>query len=156
MQIRYATKADCAVIVALMQDAFSQYKEEPVPSSALLETEQDIYRALDGGERALIIENASEIVGMVRYHLTEDSLYFHRLAIRKEHQTRGYAKKLLSELELEAISAGKNYVRCRVRANSPKNMALYINCGYKQYAEEWIDKPGGQKALVALLEKPLF
>lgn len=155
MQIRYATKEDCAVIVALMQDAFSQYKEEPVPSSALLETERDVKSALENGERALIIENAREVVGMVRYHLTEDSLYFHRLAIRKEHQAKGYAKKLLIELELEAISEGKNYLKCRVRANSPKNLALYVNFGYKQYAEKWIDKPDGQKVLVALLEKSL-
>lgn len=155
MQIRYATKADCAVIVALMRDAFSQYKDEPVPSSALLETEQHVREALEDGERALIIENASEIVGMVRYHLTEDSLYFQRLAIRREHQAKGYAKKLLIELELEAISEGKNYVRCRVRANSPKNMALYINFGYRQYSEQWVDKPGGQQVLVALLEKAL-
>ncbi|MER1984952.1 MAG: GNAT family N-acetyltransferase [Solibacillus sp.] len=156
MQIRYATKADCAVMVALMQDAFSQYKEEPVPSSALFETEHDVKCAFDNGERALIIENASEIVGMVRYQLVEDSLYFHRLAIRREHQTKGYAKKLLIELELEAISEGKNYVRCRVRANSPKSLALYVNFGYKQYAEQWVEKSGGQQVLVALLEKSLL
>lgn len=155
MQIRYATKADCPLIVALMQDAFSQYKNEPVPSSALLETERDVLTALNEGERAMIIENAREVVGMVRYHLTDDSLYFHRLAVRQEHQTKGYAKKLLIELELEAISQGKNYIRCRVRANSPKNLALYVNFGYKQYAEQWIEKPGGHKVLVALLEKPL-
>lgn len=155
MQIRHATKVDCAVIVALMQDAFSQYKDEPVPSSALLETERDVKHALEDGEHALIIENASEVVGMVRYHLTEDSLYFHRLAIRREHQAKGYAKKLLIELELEAMSEGKNYVRCRVRANSAKNMALYMKLGYTQYAEQWVDKPGGQKVLVALLEKSL-
>ncbi|MER2106689.1 MAG: GNAT family N-acetyltransferase [Solibacillus sp.] len=156
MQIRYATKADCAVMVALMQDAFSQYKEEPVPSSALFETEQDVKCAFDNGERALIIETASEVVGMVRYQLVEDSLYFHRLAIRREHQTKGYAKKLLIELELEAISEGKNYVRCRVRTNSPKNLELYVNFGYKQYAEQWVEKPGGQQVLVALLEKSLL
>lgn len=156
MQIRYAKKEDCALIVALMQDAFSQSKNEPVPSSALLETERDVYRALENGERAMIIENAREVVGMVRYHLMEDSLYFHRLAVRSEHQTKGYAKKLLIELEIEAISEGKSYIRCRVRANSPRNMALYINFGYKQYAEKWVEKPGHQKVLVALLEKPLF
>lgn len=155
MQIRHATKADCAVIVALMKDAFSQYRQEPVPSSALLETEQDVRCAFENGEQALIIENASEVVGMVRYQLTEDSLYFHRLAIRCEHQAKGYAKKLLIELELEAISEGKNYVRCRVRANSAKNMALYAKLGYTQYAEQWVDKPGGQRVLVALLEKSL-
>lgn len=156
MQIRYATKADCAVIVALMQDAFSSYKEEPVPSSALLETERDVQLAFSNGERALIIENAREIIGTVRYHLTEDSLYFHRLAIRQEHQENGYAKKLLMELELEAVSEGKNYVRCRVRANSAKNLAFYLKRGYTQYDEQWLDKPGDKKVLVALLEKSLL
>ncbi|MEK4229860.1 GNAT family N-acetyltransferase [Solibacillus sp. FSL H8-0538] len=156
MRIRYATIEERALLLELMHDAFSEYKNDPIPSSALQETVQDIINAAEIGEQALIIENDENLaVGMVRYLFIGDSLYFHRLSVRKTEQAKGYAKKLLIELEHEAISHGKHYIKCRVRANSSKNMVLYINFGYMQYGEQWVEKVDQQKVLNALLEKPL-
>lgn len=156
MQIRYATIDDTLLLLQLMHDAFSEYKNDPIPSSALEETEQHIIAVMQDGEKALLIENDEKLpVGMVRYYFTEDSLYFKRLSVKKNEQSKGYAKKLLIELEREALTHNKHYVKCKVRANSAKNMILYLNFGYLQYAEQWLDKKDNQQVLIALLEKPL-
>ena len=93
MRIKIAETADALLLHDLMIQAFMQYKEEVPPSSALEETVQSISTALDDGEQALISSIDEEPVGMVRFRVKEDCLYFYRLSVIPEKQGQGIAKE---------------------------------------------------------------
>lgn len=155
MKVRKGTIEDAELLWVLMQDAFSEYKDDSLPSSALQETPQMIEQKIEKGEQSFILYNDyDEPVGMVFYTIEEDFLYFSRLSIKRNEQLKGYAKKLLIELEKEALRNRIPYIKCKVRANGQRNMYLYSNLGYKQYGEEVINRNGIQLS-IALFEKPL-
>ncbi|WP_342744306.1 GNAT family N-acetyltransferase [Bacillus alkalicellulosilyticus] len=99
MLIQSATSAQAPVIHELMIKAFMEYKNETPPSSALEETVQSVLEAMEKGEKALIAIEENSPVGMVRYQLKAEGLYFYRLSVIPEKQGWGIAKKLLKSLE---------------------------------------------------------
>lgn len=155
MKIISAKAADAPVIHNLMIQAFSAYKAETPPSSALEETVQSITLALEDGEQALICTMNEEPVGMVRFRLDENGVYFYRLSVLPEKQGRGLAKKLLQSLESYTLEQGRNVIRCKVRATVPKNIYLYRSIGYHIYDEETISKPNGLSLPVVSMMKKL-
>ncbi|MGM9949841.1 MAG: GNAT family N-acetyltransferase [Lysinibacillus sp.] len=155
MEIRKGTIDDAELLWMLMQDAFSEYKEDVAPSTALQETPDFIRQEIKAGEQSFIIMNEEgEPAGMVRYKMTDDCLSFFRMSVRRSHQAKGYAKKLLIELEKEALQNRLAYIKCRVRSTSQRNMHLYIHLGYRQCGEDLLER-NGVPITIALLEKPL-
>lgn len=78
MKIIFAKVSDAPLIHDLMIKAFMEYKDEIPPSSALDETVQSISNALEDGEQSLICFDGDEPVGMVRFQLKDEGLYFYR------------------------------------------------------------------------------
>jgi ribosomal protein S18 acetylase RimI-like enzyme len=153
MKINFAIVSDAPIIHDLMVKAFMEYKDEIPPSSALEETVQSISNALEDGEQALISFDDGEPVGMVRFQLKEEGLYFYRLSVIPDKQGRGIAKKILKSLEDYAIKKEITKILCKVRMTVPKNIKLYSSIGYGVYDEEVVYKPNGINIKVVSMKK---
>lgn len=152
--IRKATRVDAAVILEVMLAAFQKYETDPYPSSALLETVASIEADMDAGQKALLYEEDDQYVGMVRYELNENELYFRRLSVIPAMQGQGIAKKLVQALEEIARQRGKQQIACRVRKKETGNLQLYESVGFERIKEEWFDREGGP-ILIVKMEKEL-
>lgn len=156
MNIILAKASDAPIIHDLMIKAFMEYKDEVPPSSALEETIETVSEALEDGEKALISYIGDDPVGMVRFRLKEDAIYFYRLAVIPERQGQGVAKEILTSLEGYAKQNGKSKILCKVRKGVPKNIILYTSIGYRIYDEEILYKPNGIHIKVVSMEKWLL
>ncbi|WP_010632825.1 GNAT family N-acetyltransferase [Sporolactobacillus vineae] len=152
---RVAAGSDAALIRSLMRRAFAEYQNSAAPSSAMQETEASIQTAMSEGEQALIASEGDGPVGMIRYLLKEDHLYFFRLSVTPEEQGKGIAKKILQELESVALENGKHEIRCRVRQSVGRNLHLYQSVGYCVYGQEIVHKPSGINIDVVKMSKTL-
>ena len=76
MRIKFAEVSDAPLIYDLMIKAFIEYKDEVPPSSALEETVQSISNALKDSEQGLIGYVNDEPVGMVRFQIKDNAIYF--------------------------------------------------------------------------------
>ncbi len=155
MEIKYADISDSPVIHELMIKAFSEYKEEVPPSSALEETPESVKMAFMQGERGLICYLDEQPVGMVRFKITEKGLYFYRLSVLPERQGMGFAKKILNALEGLALEKEVPVIYCKVRLNVPRNIYLYTSIGFSVYDEEVVQKPNGIHIKVASMMKKI-
>ncbi|MBD8006894.1 GNAT family N-acetyltransferase [Bacillus norwichensis] len=155
MKVKIANVSDAPLIHDLMIQAFMEYRDENPPSSALEETVQSISNALKNGERALIGFDNTEPVGMVRFQVKDEGLYFYRLSVIPEKQGQGIAKKILKSLEDYATKIGVTTVLCKVRLTVPKNIKLYRSIGYIHYDEEVVHKPNGTSIKVGSMKKLL-
>ena len=154
--IKFAEIPDAPVIHDLMYKAFIEYKDEVPPSSALEETVQSISSALIEDEKCLMAFVDNEPVGMVRFKLKEEGLYFYRLSVIPEKQGQGIAKKLLVSLEEYAHKNGISTILCKVRMTVPKNIQLYNSIGYSIYDKEIVHKPNGISIQVVTMRLSLF
>lgn len=155
MEMKIAEVSDAPLIHDLMIKAFMEYKDEVPPSSALDETIQSISIALKNGEQGLIGYVENEPVGMVRFQVNENGLYFYRLSVIPEKQDQGIAKKILKSLEEYANNKEIPTLLCKVRMTVPKNINLYRSIGYKIYNEEVVHKPNGININVVSMQKQL-
>lgn len=153
MDIRAATLFEAPVIHHLMIKAFGEYKDVIPPSSALEETVQSVSNALENGENALIAYEENNPVGMVRFQLNKEGLYFYRLSVIPEQQGKGIAKKLLYSLEDYAIESRVSALLCKVRMTVSKNIKLYSSLGYRVYDEEEVYKPNGIVLRIVSMQK---
>lgn len=155
MKIIFAEVSDAPIVHQLMIEAFTEYKNKIPPTSALNETVDSITEALINGEQALITYIDDEPVGMLRYQVTNDGVYFYRLSIIPEKQGQGIAKQLLQSLENHAIQNNHPALLCKVRSDVPKNIKLYQSIGFNIYDEYVIYKPNGITINVVAMEKVL-
>ncbi|MGJ7913819.1 GNAT family N-acetyltransferase [Neobacillus sp. LXY-1] len=155
MEIKFAEISDAPIIHDLMFKAFMEYKDEVPPSSALEETVQSITSALIEVEKSIIAFVEDEPVGMVRFQLKEEGLYFYRLSVIPEKQGQGIAKKLLASLEEYAHKNEISTILCKVRMTMPKNIQLYSSIGYSIDNEEVVHKPNGINIQVVSMLKKL-
>lgn len=155
MKITFAEGSDAVLIHDLMIKAFLEYKDVEPPSSALEETVESVATALKDGEQSLISYVDDEAVGMVRFRLKENAVYFYRLSVIPEKQGQGIAKKILRSLEDYAKQNDKPTMLCKVRMNVSKNIKLYSSMGYSIYDEEAVHKPNGTSVKVVSMMKQL-
>ncbi|WP_085521479.1 GNAT family N-acetyltransferase [Tuberibacillus sp. Marseille-P3662] len=155
MKTKLADRSDAALIHDLMIKAFVEYNDAEPPSSALEETVESIATALKDDEQSLISYVDGEAVGMVRFRLKENAVYFYRLSVIPEKQGQGIAKKILRSLEDYAKQNSIPTMLCKVRMNVSKNIKLYSSMGYSIYDEEVINKPNGTSIKVVSMVKQL-
>jgi len=155
MEISSAQSSDAPIIHDLMIKAFSEYQNGIAPSSALEETIDSVSDALLNGEKAIIAYEENLPVGMVRFELREEGLYFYRLSVIPEKQGQGIAKKILKYLEDYANNIGVSTILCKVRMTVTKNIQLYSSIGYHIYDEEMVNKPNGITIKVFSMKKDL-
>lgn len=153
MYISTATITDAPVIHTLMISAFTKYKNDTPPSSALDETVESINAALAAGEQALICHDEGQPAGMVRFTIEGKMLYFFRLSVLPEKQGRGIAKKLLEKLEQIAVQQEMKEIQCKVRASLPQNIRLYESIGYEVFEEQLLDRGAGPKIPIVSMRK---
>lgn len=156
MDINITESNDAKLVHKLMIQAFMEYKDEIPPSSALEETVESISIALKEVETAFICYLHNKPVGMVRFQVKKDYIYFSRLSVIPEKQGLGIAKVLLKALEEYARKKDLTKIICKVRMNIPRNINLYNSIGYKIYDEEIVHKPNGVNIKVVAMEKRLL
>ena len=145
--------SDAPLIHDLMIQAFTKYKDEVPPSSALEETVESIAVSLHQGEKGLLAYLDDRPVGMVRFQLDDNGIYFYRLSVLPEEQGKGVGKALLAKLEHFAKYNGVTTISCKVRLSANDNIALYESVGYQVVAEEIISKPDGISLQVVSMVK---
>lgn len=131
MKIVRANSSDAPIIHDIMVRAFKVFEYATPPTSALKETVSSITTALEHEEQAFIAYLQNEAVGMVRFRIDENELFFYRLATLPEFQGKGVAKKILHHIESYAIQHNIRRIQCHVRKNVAKNIALYHALGYQ-------------------------
>lgn len=155
MDLKLAAITDAPIIHDLMMKAFWEYKDEIPPSSALEETIESIQAALSDQELSYIAYLNDEPVGMVRFKLFNEELYFYRLSVLPEKRGLGIAKELLKQLEIHAKNNNISKLMCKVRKTLPKNIQLYQSLGYEVIHEENLPKPNGITIKVVTMVKYL-
>ena len=150
--------ADCVQIIhAVTQAAYIEY-EETTPSSALLETPQDIAADISaGGVRVAICQfrESGRVVGCVRFRVENGNLEFFRLAVVPDARGGGLADALLHWLEVTAEREGVTSLTCSVRMEVARNVRLYLRRGYRQATERWVTAIDGSRLRVGTLVKTL-
>jgi len=153
IEIQKATAEDAAVITSLMHEAFRQTVP---PSSALLETVESVRRQMETGqEQAALATRQGRAVGMVRFQLQPEALYFFRLSVNPKEQGKGIGRALLTWLEQYAREQGKRAVACRVRMEIEKNVRLYLNAGFHITGQDIVERPNTPKIPTASMQKNL-
>ncbi|WP_301110208.1 GNAT family N-acetyltransferase [Sporosarcina sp.] len=155
MKIIKATVQDASVIHDMMIQAFLKYQNENPPSSALDETIQTVTEGLQNGEQAFICCVEDQPVGMVRFRIDENSIYFFRLSVIPERHGQGIAKRILNYLEDYAKQQKMHELLCKVRMDVPENIQLYQSIGYHVYEETIVKRADGASVPVVAMKKPL-
>lgn len=153
LNIKSTEVSDAPLIHHLMIQAFTKHKDAVPPSSALEETVESIAVSLHQGEKGLLAYVDDRPVGMVRFQLDDNGIYFYRLSVLPEEQGKGIGKALLDKLEHIANHNGVTTISCKVRLSANDNITLYESVGYEIVAEEIISKPGGINLRVVSMEK---
>lgn len=154
MHFKQATISDAPIIHKLMIRAFSEYKNDIIPSSALEETENGITKALSQeGEKALIAYESDEPVAMARFKIDNYQMNFYRLSVDPICQGQGVGKNLLKSLEAYAKSNDVSEIICKVRMNIKKNIKIYKDSGYFIFDDYTIDKPNNESLHIVSMRK---
>lgn len=148
IQIRIAEKGDASTLWKIVNESFEEYRNSEAPSSALLESESQVYEVLSKGfEQALICFYGSEPAGAVRFYI-ENGLYFRRLAVLPEFRGRGLSKAMIKWLESYAKNHGERKIWCRTRASVARNMHLYESLNYTISETMTVERNGKDVAVV--------
>jgi len=144
VHIREATPEDADTIYSLMMIAFEEYRAAIPPSSALEETEEGIFQALqEQSESAAILFEDDIATAMVRFKYIDDAIYFFRLSVVPNRRRRGHARQLVKWIEKQGITKGLNISRCKVRQSIQNNLVLYQDMGYEIVNQELVVRPAG-------------
>ncbi|WP_099304046.1 GNAT family N-acetyltransferase [Bacillus sp. Marseille-P3800] len=156
MNIFEGTSVDTTTIHSMMMAAFDEYKDASPPSSALNETIHSIREAMKQGERSLLAFDGDTPVGMVRFFLSEATLYFFRLSVLPSRRGQGIAKALIKELEAIATREGVATTSCKVRISVPTNIALYQSLGYTVTETKDVQTKANQTIPIVVMEKGTY
>jgi ribosomal protein S18 acetylase RimI-like enzyme len=132
---------DPLTIIQVLHAAYKRYECDPIPSSALLETEHTIIENLQHGITIFSAKLRGEVVGIVKYQDTNEGAYFSRLAVLPSFQGQGIASKLIHFLTKHAHSKKHQTIYCKVRKSEPDNVRLYKKSGFFITKEEHTKNP---------------
>ena len=152
MQIELSKNA--LVIHNIMLQAYLEYEQAGVPSSASKETIDTVQQDLENGATAFIgYDQNGKPVAAVRFQVVENVMNFYRLSVLPECRGKGFAKQLLKALEVYAKQNTVRAVRCKVRKNVERNIRLYTNQGYQIFEEETTKLINGDDTIVVSMKK---
>ena len=156
VMIRLANTEDAPLVHTIMLEAFEEYRNLEVPSSAVHETVSSIQHSLQNGqEQAILCFVDGSPSGSARFKMNQTSLHFSRLSVSPKAQGKGIAKKMLRWLEDYAKKHDKNEMICRVRMSLTKNIRLYETLSYSIIKEETVTNPNGFSVKTVVMEKAL-
>ncbi len=141
-----------AEVRALMLAAFREYDEVlTVPSSAMVETIEDVAKHIAAGGAVLAIADG-QCVGSGRFEMREDHVYIGRLSVLPDFRGRGIGALMMTALEQRGAALGAPEARIGVRTLLPRNIQLYERLGYVVTAT--YKHPRGDEIIVDMA-KPL-
>ena len=146
---------DPLTIIHVLHAAYKRYEFEPIPSSALFETEQTILENLQRGITIFSARVAGEVVGIVKYEVTNEGAYFSRLAVLPSFQGLGIASKLIHFLTKYAYTENQQSIYCKARKSEPDNIRLYKKLGFIITKEEYTKNPNGVSMGVYTMHKTI-
>lgn len=135
VKIRLARPDEAARVHAVMRAAFDEYRAQPTPSSALLETVQDVRLAMEHGGALLGFDGETAVAsGRFGWRVRDDgtaALFYERLAVLPSHRGRGIGRAMIAWLEHHARVGGARVVEVTVRSQQPDNRPYYQALGYR-------------------------
>lgn len=146
---------DTEAIIQVIHAAFARYQEDPMPSSALLETAETICQNMRSG---VVIYGAfieEQLVAVVKVEQKEHTYYFSRLAVLPTMQRRGIAQQLIAFIEQLATEHHMLTMQCKVRKSETQNIALYKKLGYTIVQENVTTSSANFTMAVLTMEKAL-
>lgn len=155
MKIRKNIKPTEAINV--IHQAFKRYETDPQPSSALNETERMLQNELNQGTELFgLYDDHNQLIGVVKYVLHNEYIYFSRLSVLPQNQGKGMATNLVMHLEEYAIQNNVFVSKCKVRKSEKNNIALYSKLGYDIVKEETIINKNGDEIPTVTMSKNLY
>lgn len=140
-------------VIEVIHAAFKRYEQDPMPSSALVETIATIKQEFENGVIVFGAALHEQLVGVVKVTRYEDHLYFSRLAVLPEFQGKGIASSLVRFIEQLAAREHIPTVRCKVRKSEVDNIRLYEKLGYSISKEEVTKSPLGFVMATVTMDK---
>ena len=141
--------------INVIHQAFKRYETDPQPSSALSETEKTIENELNQGTELFGVYDNDKLIGIVKYVLNNEYIYFSRLSVLPQNQGKGIATSLVNHLEYYAIQNNVLVSKCKVRKSEKYNIALYSKLGYDIVKEEIIVNKNGDEIPTITMSKNL-
>ena len=141
--------------INVIHQAFKRYETDPQPSSALSETEKTIQNELNQGTELFGVYDNDKLIGIVKYVLNNEYIYFSRLSVLPQNQGKGIATSLVNHLEYYAIQNNVFVSKCKVRKSEKNNIALYSKLGYDIVKEEIIVNKNGDEIPTITMSKNL-
>jgi ribosomal protein S18 acetylase RimI-like enzyme len=133
--IRTARRDECAAIVALILECFSEYRGKIVPeSSALTDTAAKI-EAFFPDEHVAVAEQGGRLIGCITARRKPGHVYLGRLAVLKPHRRAGVAAALIGSVEDFARRHGFTEIRLEVRIALTSNQRLFQSLGFREIAK---------------------
>ncbi|PLS08621.1 GNAT family N-acetyltransferase [Neobacillus cucumis] len=154
--VKLADKIEVATSHRLMLEAFEEYRNMEVPSSAINESlESMLEKYSNGTEKILLCLENDLPLGSLRFLVEGKEIYFMRVSVTPAARGKGLAKSMLTWLEQYAVQSGIAKLKCRVRMSLSKNILLYESLGYKITNEETVINPNGYEVKTVVMEKHL-
>ena len=135
------TKADREDLGEILELQYLAYQSEAelfgnkdIPP--LKQTLDEVIEEFDVGTILKMTGDAGVIIGSVRAHESDGTVYIGKLMVHPELRRRGFGKRLLSEIE--KYYPGKRY-ELFTSTRSKDNIRLYESVGYKAFDEKAVN-----------------
>jgi ribosomal protein S18 acetylase RimI-like enzyme len=125
--IRLARTADAATVTAIVNDAYSIYlaRNGKIPGPM-----RDDYERLIDAERVHVLEDGSEIIGLVVLIPEQQTMLLDNVAVSPGAQGRGFGVRLIAFAEQTARAGGFAAIRLYTQDIMTENLALYSRLGF--------------------------
>jgi GrpB-like predicted nucleotidyltransferase (UPF0157 family)/ribosomal protein S18 acetylase RimI-like enzyme len=128
--LREATKADAAILAAIIQAAYVEFQDRLDPPSRAHDETEGTMRGLFESERGVLAGWGDVAAGCVFFRTDVRDTYLHRLAVLPAYRRHGIGRALVAAVETQARQAASERVRLGVRLQLPANQLFYRNLGY--------------------------
>ena len=138
MKIEKAKPEDLNTILELQYLAYQSeadlFGTRDIPP--LKQTLDEVTREYNNGLILKMTDDDDIIIGSVRAHEKDGTVYIGKLMVHPDHQKKGYGSKLLTGIE--ECFPGKRY-ELFTSTRSTDNIRLYKKLGYKEFKQEAVN-----------------
>ena len=137
--ITKAEKNDLEEILKLQYLAYQSeaalFGNKDIPP--LKQTLEEVIGEYEAGIVLKMTGEDGRIIGSVRAHEKDGTVYIGKLMVDPDHRRKGYGRRIL--LEVEKYFPGKRY-ELFTSTRSKSNIRLYESCGYNQFDQKAVDE----------------
>lgn len=152
-QLRLHTEADLPAMLACIRAAFAQYQGRLDPPSSAEHKTIALMRAELADARALVAEQAGQLVACVLLHRRGDGMYLDRLAVLPSHRGQHIGDALLRAVEQIARAEGASRLSLSVRLALEAQQDYYRRRGFVHAS--FGTHPGYARPTYRTMYKPL-